>query len=201
MKKSVDISFEKDDFLLNYRPEITFIEPEQEVIDVFPEPESDSIDDTKDKVNELVAGLQTANELIKTTQQRIDNRVEALGGLTIKLDSVKDYAVVAAMRRRFPDKADPTQITYDDYRAVLGCVQDNTISPPQISAKDIRLASQDMYKTDFGGIENQHGENRSELSSAAESIAPIDLDQYQKNAILGIFKMMLPLLKNLLNPK
>ena len=201
MKKPVDISFEKDDFLLNYRPEITFIEPEQEVVDTVPEPEPVSIDDTKDQVTELVAGLRTANELIKTTQQRIDNRVETLGGLTIKLDPIKDFAVVAAMKRRFPDKVDPTQITYDDYRAVLGCVQSNTITPPEVSTEDIRVASQDLYRTDFGGIENQQGENRLEVSSIAQSIAPIDLDQYQKNAVLAIFKMMLPLLKNLLSPK
>jgi hypothetical protein len=200
-KKPVDISFEQDDFLLNYRPQIGFVEPEQEILDTVPEPKVVSIDDTKNKTTELVNGLRTANELVKITQQRIDDRVNALGGLTIKLDPIKDHAIVAAMKRRFPDKIDPTQISYDDYRSVLGCVQDNTITPPEVSVDDIRNASQDPYRTDFGGINNQQGENRLEVSSTIQSIAPIDLEEYQKNAVLAVFKMMLPLLKNLLSPK
>jgi len=190
-KKSNDISFEQDDFILNYRPQISFIEPAQETSDFIPEPEEILTDDIKNQTDELVAGLHTANALVKATQQRIDNRVQSLGGVVVKLDPIKDHTIIAAMKRRFPNKEDPTQITYDDYKSVLGCVRDNAISPPSISVEDIRDAAQDPYRMDFGSLAT---------SSAMETITPIDLEEYQKNAVLAIFSMMLPLLKNLLNP-
>lgn len=194
-KQTDDISFEKDDFILNYRPQIDFVEPDQEPYEI-PEIEvKPTIDAVRQDANELLNGLHVANKLIDSLQERVDNRVNSLGGVTVKLDPNKDYATVAAIKRRFPNKEDPTVITYDDYKEVLNCIKKNSPTPPLITTTDIKDAAQDPYRTEFGGSDNQQGENRPEISSPMENIKPLDLDAFQKAGILAIFALMLPLIK------
>jgi hypothetical protein len=128
-------------------------------------------------------------------QQRIDNRVKAAGGVEVKLDPSKDAATIAAMKRRFPDKKDPTKITYDDYKKVLDCVGKSAATPPAVSADDIRAAKSDPLRTDFGGLSNQHGENRPEISSPASAVQPVDSEAFQASAVLALFALLLPLIK------
>lgn len=188
-------SFEEEDFILNYRPTIEFVEPPQEAYEFPEEVPIDTIDGLRDRTQKLINGLDAAVKLADLAQKRVDERVVADGGFASQLDSVKDAQVIAAMKRRFPDKADPTRITYDDYKEALNCLQQSAVDPPAVSADDIRTAQADPYKINFGGRDNQEGQNRAELSSPASSVSPVDLEAFQKAGILALFALMLPLIK------
>jgi hypothetical protein len=195
MPGDVGHSFEQDDFLLNYRPKIEFVEPVQE----FSEPpllvEEETIDSSRDRTQSLIDGYRGVVGLIDIAQQKIDLRVKAAGGLSIRLDPVKDQHVISAMKRRFPDKADSTIIDYEDYKQVVDCVNSHGPILPTITTADLRAAKADPLRTDFGGVGNQNGENRPEISSATETVAPIDLDAFKKGAVIALFALLYPLIK------
>ena len=184
----------QDDFILNYRPTIEFVEPEQVEVGPSEETPPPVLDTARTQTQQIVDGLNKVATLADAVQKRIDQRVQSAGGLTVKLDPLKDVAAISAMKRLYPDRVDPTLITYDDYRRALDCLQVASATPLKISPDDVLAAQADPLRTDFGGFSNQQGENRSELSSGANSIKPIDLEQYQKDAVLSLFSMMKPLI-------
>lgn len=195
LPQDTDSSFEEENFLLNYRPRIEFVEPDQEIYEIPYEEPKETIDSFRDRTEKLINGLSAAAKLMDATQKRIDQRVNSGGGVTVKLDPKRDAVTIAAMKRRFPDKEDPTQITYDDYKAVLDCIEKSAADPIAVSAADLQAAQSNSLKTDFGGYGNQNGENRPEISSSANAMEPLDLDLFQKGAVLALFAMMLPLIK------
>lgn len=184
---------EQDDFILNYRPVIDYVEPEQLESEP-PPPPAPTLDDARNQSQQILDGLNKVAELADAIQQRIDQRVLSGGGTDIKLDPVKDYATIAAMKRKFPEKADPTTISYEDYRSALDCLQRQSLPPPAITQADMAAAKSDPLRTDFGGYGNQNGENRAEVSSPANSMQSFDAGGFQKMAILKLFTMMLPLI-------
>jgi len=202
--------FEDQDHILNYRPKIEYIEPSPEFFEYkapVKAPE-DTIDDLRDRTAKLAAGFRAVAALADLAQKRVDNRVEETGSLQVKLDPVKDAHVIAAMKRKFPHKtgdigsadvsgsvADPTIITYEDYKQAIDCVRNSSAPPPGINPQDIQQAKTDPYRTDFGGFNNQQGENRPEISSAANSVSPLDLAVFQKAGILALFALLYPLIK------
>ena len=204
-KKDVEIpmpgdlgnSFEEADEILNYRPRIEYVEPDPQYFQpsIEEEEEPETIDDVRDRTQNLVNGLDAVAKLVDIAQKRVDARVKAGGGMTVKLDAKRDYHVIAAMKRRFPDKEDPTQITYDDYKAALDCLQKTspaqTDGVPRVTAADIRAAKADPNRTSFGGSDNTQGENRAELSSPG--MEPIDLEAFQKAVVLAMHKLLQPL--------
>ena len=192
-----ETTFEEEHYILNYRPSIGFVEPEQESFeDVAPTPEEpETIDSLRDRTSKIINGLEAAVKLSDLAQKRIDSRVKAAGGVTIKLDSKKDAATIAAMKRRFPKKKDPANITYDEYKQAIDCISKSAPAQPTVTAEDIRAARADPTRVNFGGYDNQKGENRAEISSPISSIEPIDLDEFQKSAVLALFLLMLPLIK------
>ena len=185
---------DEDYSILNYKPKIDFAELEQEPYDYSNTPQESTTDDTRDQTKQLINNLDNLKNLFKQAQQKIDNRVKAGGGVTISLDSLKDANVIAAMKRKFPDKADPTKITYEDYRDALDCV--NTSSKPieAITEEDLLSALSDRLRTDFGGYGNQKGENRPELSNNGSPVDPIDMEAFKKGAIIALFVLLLPLI-------
>jgi hypothetical protein len=185
---------EQDDFVLNYRPSIDYVEPDQVTVEPPAPPTEPTLDDTKNQASKIVDSLNQVATLADALQQRIDQRVMSGGGVSIKLDPTKDQAVIAAMKRRFPDKTDPTTITYEDYRNALNCLQNQALPAPAISAADIMGAKSDPLRTDFGGLSNQAGENRPEISSPGNGVKAFDASAFQKAAVLALFAMMLPLI-------
>jgi hypothetical protein len=194
----------KDDFILNYRPQIEFVEPEQVPEEALPEKESigTSLDSTRDRTQKIIDGLRQIATLSDAVQKRIDQKVQssvgqATGGsekgLSVKLDPQKDFAAIAALKRRYPDRGDYSSITYDDYRKALDCMQMASQAPLTISPNDILAAQSNPLKTDFGGYSNQNGQNRAEISSSANSIQPINLEEFQKDSIISLFSLLRPL--------
>lgn len=235
-------SFDKEDFILNYRPRIDFVEPEQVAEDYTIREEDKQVtpvklEETRIRTQNVIDGLKSVVALIDIAQARIDQRVNAsvagLGmagkvgeagataegagvgvgmtggagagevattgqttsGVVVKLDPVKDAHVVAAMKRRFPEKADPTVITYEDYKQVIDCVHKHAPDVPAVSIADVRAAAANPQKTSFGGYDKLQGQNRPEISSIANSVQPIDLEAFQQGSILALFALLYPLIK------
>jgi len=67
--------------------------------------------------------------------------------------------------------------------------------PPALSLSDVLTASNNPTKTDFGGLSNQQGQNRAEISSPASSVKPVDLEVFQAAGILALFALLRPLIK------
>lgn len=193
LANDTDDRFEESRFVLNYRPVIEFVEPAQEHYEPIVDPTPPTIDSFRDRTRALVDGLDAISKLADLAQKRVDSRVKSSGGLNIKLDPQKDAMTVAAMKRRFPDKADPTEITYDDYKKALDCLNKSAVEPPSVKSEDMKIDNPN--KTDFGGYSNQHGENRAEISSPMSSVQPLDLEVFQQAGILALFAMLLPLIK------
>ena len=191
-----DSDFTEEDYVLNYKPVIEFIEPDSSYIEQIPDekPKVETTENTRDRMQKLINGLDQLKKLFNTAQQRVDNRVKASGGVTIQLDKVKDAHVIDAIRRRFPNKADPTQLTYEDYRDAIDCVNGTVNTEYPITSKEMDEALNDPNRIDFGGYENQKGENRQEIASE-KVVDPVDLDEFKKASIIALFLLLLPLIK------
>lgn len=188
-------TFDDEDFILNYRPVIEYVEPDQVELDdetYAPPPEPETIDSLRDRTQKLINGYRAVAKLVDLAQKRVDERSK---DFSVKLDPIKDQVTIAAMKRRFPDKADPTEITYADYKSCIERMHANAPAPPSINPDDVRNAANDPYRTDFGGVSNQQGQNRAEISSSASVVQPLDLGAFQKAGVLSLFMMMRPLIK------
>lgn len=189
--------FDDDDFILNFRPTITFVEPEIEEelqSELEEEPPPETIDSFRDRSRKLVEGYKALKNLSDTTQRRIDQRVQGAGGLTVNLDKNKDANVIAAIKRAFPNKEDPTKITYDEYKQCLDGISKAAPDTPVITDAEIQAAKNDPLRVDFGGLKNLPGTNRPEISSDGNSIDPVDIDEFQSNALLALFKLLSPMI-------
>lgn len=184
------LSFEDDYDILSYRPEIRFVEPDPEEGDEPPE-ETPTIDSFKDRATSARDNLNAVAKLFDALQDKVDLRGK---DFVAKVDPVQDAPVLAAMKRRFPDK-DPNNVNYQDYKAALNCLSRSAATPPAVTAADIAAGKADPLRTNFGGLENQGGENRPELTSPLSSLKPIDTDAFQKSAVIALFALMLPLLQ------
>lgn len=191
-------SFEDDDFILTYKPVIEYVAPETVDLDDGEEiVKPKSLEEIRTTTEGLIENYRAVEKLAEIAQERIDKRVEACGGLTIHLDPKTDSHVVEAMKRKFPD-ADPTKITYDQYRDCLDAQRRNQVDLPLVSAEDIQNAKADPFRTDFGGLGNLPGMNRAEVASPAQVVEPIDITSFQTTVIKQLFEMMTPLIKNLI---
>lgn len=99
--------------LLNFRPNIDYVEPEVE-----PEPPSPvtedlpQLEDVLERRRQVMKLAQAADILAVFMQARADEKAK---NMVINLDSKIDGNVMQAMARRFPG-IDPTRITYQQYR-------------------------------------------------------------------------------------
>lgn len=192
-------SFDREDDILNFRPKIAFVEPPQEFTDqtiLNKEEPTDTIDNFRQRTEDLIKGYKAVQGLAEQAQKRLDNRVQAAGGFRVQLDPAVDGHVIAAMKRAFPDKADPTIIDYDDYKKCLEDMRNSAPPAPAFTQGDLKSAQTDPLRTDFGGAGNQQGENRPEKNSPANSVKPLDLGAFQAAAVVALFGLLLPMIKN-----
>lgn len=188
-------SFDREDRVLNYKPKIEYEEPEQ-IPEERPIPESKTeLAQLRNRTSDLVAGYQSVKGLVALAKTRIDNRVAAGGGMEVKLDAKVDAVAIEALKRCFPDAPDHTKITYEQYKICLTKMSKIGQLTPQVSQVDVDLAKQNPLLTEFGGLANQAGENRSEISSPAGNIKPVDTQKLQTAGTLALFKKMYPLIK------
>jgi len=196
---AVGHDFEDDDYILNYKPVIEFVEPDIQPDDGddFFEPEPPAtLDSLRTRTANVIEGYKAIKKLTDLAQERIDQRVAAAGGLEMILDPNVDSHVIEALKRKFPDE-DPTKITYDMYRNCLDAQRRNQPDLPVVTGEDIRAAKADPYRTDFGGLGNTGGQNRAEISSPANMVKPINISSFQTTVVKKLFEMLTPLISTL----
>ena len=181
--------FEDEADILNYKPTIVWDPPPPEEGDEPAPAEATYVNDSRKRAEGIAEGYSRIVALTNAVQLKIDDRVKKLGGLTITLDPVQDFATIAAIKRRFPDIKDPTKLTYDMYKKALACAQQNTKpTVPRITAKGILAARQNPALTNFGGYGEQPGNLRREIVGPSFG-KPVNMDEFQKNASLDLFKL------------
>lgn len=189
--------FEDDYDILNFRPDIGFVAPEHQVEELG-EPVEDNLAKQKQSTEDLISRYDALGELVDMAEQRIDDRVDALGGLTILLDQNVDAAVIAAMKRKFPDNAAPDRITYQQYKAALKGMMSQTQETPGYGPLDLQKAQENPLKTDFGALALPPGYGRPEISSGSSVIKPISIPEFVTAAVLSLFGLLVSLITDLI---
>lgn len=178
--------------ILNRKPRIAFVEPDQ-----VPE-ESQPIETAPDTDN-LLTRMQTVKEqyariekLSEIAQKRIDDRSKTA---KVCLDPVQDAKVIAAIKRHFG--TDSTCITYEQYKECLVKLSKaGQEVAPYNTAEQMRVAIQDPFRKDLGGSGGTPGSLRPELQITSP-VQPIDLTKFQKESLIALFGMMFPLINGL----
>lgn len=176
--------------ILDFRPDIQFVEPDQ--LDVEPPPRlpPPTIEESRQKMQSIISAYKEIEVLADVAQARIDQRA---AGFEVSLDPKVDAHIIAAIKRCFPNKIDPTKITFDDYKS---CIKDLSQRAQDVSpAPDTAQAVLDTTKVDFGGLGLPSGLNRPDLDQDSQIVPPLDLDAFQAAGIAALFLMLLPQLK------
>lgn len=182
-KKNNDFSSQRD--ILNFRPVINFVEPDQIEEEFNQEEPAITLDSIKSDTDQLINDYQNIVELSTVAQTKIDARSQ---DLVIKLDSSADAHVIAAVQRHFgdPNKKD---ITYADYKECLSHINQQA-NFSTVDQSEVDKASQDPFRLDFG----PYGANspRPELQDNLQSIEPIDIKNFQLEQLEKLLELLAP---------
>ncbi len=185
--------------LLDFRPNISFVEPES--VDEEPNPPAEPIvtlDTIKTEATTLIVDYQGVIDFCDQVQAQINNRAT---GVIIKLDNNQDAHVLSSLRRYFNDP-NKNEISYDDY---MDCINHlNTTGQENLSlvnSDDIESAANDPFRDQFGVIGYPSGLARPELQSANQSIAPVDIGSFQSDTLSTLFTMLTPKLEKFVTDK
>ncbi len=195
-KQNTDFTSERT--VLNYRPKITYIEPDQIdedlSIDVSPEvadSEESTIDSVKQESIDLIEEYKQIEVLSDLAQERIDARSK---DLIIELDKEQDAHILDALQRHFGDP-NKTSITYNDYKQCLTEIHElSEANFLEVNPKDIENGASDPFKNTFGSMGMKPGLGRPELEKQLQPIKPLDMAAFQSNGILTLFELLKPLL-------
>jgi len=176
--------------ILEFRPNIEFVEPEVTSVVPTPIPQPLQIEGIQKEVDQTVALAKAVDTLAAAVQARADLRAS---GMVIALDPGIDAAAISSMRRLYPDD-NPNEINYDQYRNCKDQQRDHGIETAKkaaISADDINKARKDLDNADdvqktnlsqiggFGSPEAANGGLRPELNKNAQIVPPLDMEETQ----------------------
>jgi hypothetical protein len=193
--------------VLKFRPNINFVEPDQEEVPIEVRPDLPDFDEVKNRRKKIKAYANSLNLLAEIIQGMIDDEAEAV---IIELDPNIDIAAIQAMRRAYPD-ADPNRVTYEQFKQCeenLRNHAESIASNSIIDQNDVASAREDILRNrnvPIGGLGTREAENgglRPELDKRNQIVEPINLDDFQ-NEMLKVLvntiwkKFMLPLFKPL----
>ena len=190
-----NIDFVEADDILNYRPVIEYVEPEQEPGE-YGTGDGDApmtIEDTRKETEDVIAGYKAVEELAKISKDRINSRIKAAGGVSIQMDPVKDSPLIAAIKRQFP-KEDGSRITDDMYLECLRRMRESAPDAPSVQQVDIQEALKDPLRTNFGGSENPAGTNRADIAALVDIVEPVDVEKFKDSMITQMIKTVLDVL-------
>lgn len=171
--------------ILNSRPQFGFVAPVGVGIELPPTPPLFRQLDPNEQRERLRVTAKALNILATAVQARADKR----SNLTIKLDPLVDAEAIQAIRRKFPD-ADPTKISYDQYKASRDVIRK---LGEENGRKPLRDRSGDVSEPNFGiGTEAARDGTllRPELNSNARVIEPLNIFDYQDFVIRVIINFM-----------
>lgn len=193
--------------ILEFRPDIGFIEPEVEPEEIVPRAEVPQLEDVENQRDQLKKFAKAIDTLASAVQAIADQKAN---GMKVKIDPAVDADVVQAMRRAFPDKRDkdgniieivnPTEITYNQYRDCKDKIKKKGLEigrKPLITSDEVEKARDQLAEGaggggrtgadaqigGFGTPESRDGRLRPDLDERAQIIAPIDMGDLQFDLI------------------
>jgi len=157
------MGYRLDDFdrsILEFRPKIAFVEPDQKPgeIEGIDYPQIEDVQDAREKIKRLANAV---NVLAGAVQARVDSKAK---DMFISLDPTVDQDAIQAMKRRYPG-ADPTKITYDQYRECKNGLRahgEEVAKQAIVTPEQVAKARDDLYAGGLIGT-NAPGSNRSAL--------------------------------------
>ena len=175
--------------ILEFRPNIAFVEPDQQdgVIEGIDEVQFEDVQESRARIKKLATAVNT---LATAVQARVDQRCE---DMFITLDKDADAEAVSAMLRRFPGE-DPYKITYSQYRACRSAIRAKgeeigkqaIISPAQIEEARAKLAVGGAGMYTPGGFDKAttgSGGLRPERNTNSFIIPPVNIEKIQIDLI------------------
>lgn len=189
--------------ILQFRPNIDHVEPEALPQTITPQtPDTLQLEDVEDRLDRIRRLANAVDLLAAGVQARADEKAK---DMVITLDPNVDYETIQAMRRKFPE-ADPTQITYAQYREAKDDIRDYglevgrqaIVTPDQVASERDRQNTNQLGG--FGTEEARTGALRPELQNNVRIIQPLNVEKFQidmicilvnfiwKNFIKPIFK-------------
>jgi hypothetical protein len=179
--------------ILEFRPDITFVEPDAEP--ATPNPvdapieklQLEEIESERERIKQIAKAV---NALATATQARLDERAK---DMVVQLDTNIDQDVIQALRRKGAD--DPTVITYEQYRECRDNIRNKGISiaaqattTPELvaQAKEAALKAGPNAGSQLGGFgteEAAKGGLRPELDTRATIIPPLNVEEFQIDMI------------------
>jgi hypothetical protein len=158
--------------ILDFKPEFNFVAPEGVGIPVPEAPPPFARLDPNEQRARLRAAAKALNTLATAVQARADKR----SNLTIKLDPSVDAEAIQAIRRKYPD-ADPTKITYDQYKE---CRDNIRKLGERNGRKPLNEAKLGQPNFGIGSDAARDGTLlRPELNPNAQIITPLNIFDYQ----------------------
>jgi hypothetical protein len=162
--------------ILESRPEISFVEPAVLPVEARPIPaELPKVDAVKLEVQQTKALANAVDVLAGLVQARVDFKAK---DMEIDLDPRVDAAVIAAMKRMYPEAENPTVITYPQYIACKNrllargtAIADQALvySSPSAIAEARKAANVDTPESEIAGLAPGAG-----LAAGSLAAAPID---------------------------
>lgn len=176
--------------ILNFRPNIHFVEPDQIEDTKLPSTEPTlTLDQIKTDVTDLISSYKDVQDKADDIQSQLDEQAK---NVVINLDPKQDSFIIQAIRRHFNDP-NKTSITYDNYLFCLkeisdaGLAQATTVDP-----NDITSAASDPFRDTFGALGTQSGLARPELADHAQVIPPIDMDSFVVQQLEVLLEKLTP---------
>lgn len=184
-KQKRDNNFVSQRDILNFRPVINFIEPDQIEPEELQREQPTTLSSIQSDTDKLISDYGIIQNLADAAQSKIDTRSK---DLKITLDPIADAHIIAAVQRHFDDP-NKTDITYDDYKECLGHINSQA-NFSTIDQNDVISASQDQFRTDFGPYATDTG--RPELQPNVQSIQPLDLSNFQIQQLEKLLELLTP---------
>lgn len=182
----------EDRGILQFRPNIQFVEPEVEAAPPIDLPDDPiQLEDALLKVQQVKQLAKAVDLLAGTVQARAD---ELAKNMIVSLDSSADTDTVQAMLRHFPGQ-NPNEITYAQYKACkdeitrrgVALGQQGLVTPAEVqAARDQAQAAGPNAGTNLGGFgtpEANLGGLRPELNRRVQIIPPMNIPELQISLI------------------
>jgi hypothetical protein len=175
--------------ILRFRPNIDFVEPDQEPSSPHPvelPPDPISIDNIKNERIKIAKYARSVSTLARVVQSLIDDEAASV---IINLDPNVDAAAVQAMRRTYGVS---NTITYDHFRQceenlrkhAEAVAKKATFSEEEMEdAREAIIRNKDVPIGGIGTAKAANGGLRPELDKRNQIVTPINLDEFQSNIL------------------
>jgi len=173
--------------ILEFRPQIEFVEPDIEQGPITPAVDPIKVKDVLAKADETRKLAKAVDTLAAALQNKADLRAK---NMVIKLDPNVDAPTIQAMRRAHPG-ADPTKITYPQYAACkdrqlekgLALAKQGLVSPEEIEKARQNLDTTSGFDSLFNSEAAKTGGLRPELNTKNQIVQPINMEDFQQTLL------------------